>query len=578
MVLKKTLAIILSLALVLGLSSGAYAADWADITDVSGHWAEQTMKKGFEDGLIQGDDKGHVSPDSAITAAEMTAILTRLLNADKKQSLEGFSVPVGAWYYEAAEKAAYLGLIDRSTGSLENAMTRQNAFSMLARAFSLTPAQADLSVLSAYSDSGKISAANKPALAAMVAAGLVEGSGGALNVNGHISRAEFLTVLYRIASNYIAQDGLSGTLTGGCVVNGGETAGSVDLKSGVWYGCQTASVNIDGGHMSSLTLRCDSMPTLSFTSAASVDTLTVDCVDGDIYAAPANLTVGTLRLVSIGEAYIGAWANDIELLADWKNVVVTGSHNSMVVSGDNNRITIPSGSHIGTVTVLGKGNSITFAGTANAVSVSGMGTVLDGTGSVSTLTLNVKGTTVSVPASATVENYPAVDYETAAATVTTGYKGDYTLAWAKEHDYTDEVKTAWINGKGYSSETDYLIWVSIAMQRVNIFQGKQGGFELIKSSIVGTGAPGRGTPVGTYTTTYKQSYGWTTSSYTVKPVVGFKLGTGYAFHSRLYYPNSSTIKDASIGYPISHGCVRMYDEDVNYIFDNIPVGTTVVVY
>ena len=36
--------------------------------------------------------------------------------------------------------------------------------------------------------------------------------------------------------------------------------------------------------------------------------------------------------------------------------------------------------------------------------------------------------------------------------------------------------------------------------------------------------------------------------------------------------------DASIGYPISHGCVRMYDEDVAYIYNNIPVGTTVVVF
>ena len=48
--------------------------------------------------------------------------------------------------------------------------------------------------------------------------------------------------------------------------------------------------------------------------------------------------------------------------------------------------------------------------------------------------------------------------------------------------------------------------------------------------------------------------------------------------SRTPICRSSMRMDASIGYPISHGCVRMYDEDVAYIYNNIPVGTTVVVF
>ena len=164
------------------------------------------------------------------------------------------------------------------------------------------------------------------------------------------------------------------------------------------------------------------------------------------------------------------------------------------------------------------------------------------------------------------------------ALVTTGYKGNYTLSWAQNHDYTPLEKKAWVQAKGYSSATGWLIWVNLSMQRVNIFKGSQGNWDLIYSCIVGTGAPGTGTPVGLYTTTYKLAAGWTTSTYTVKPVVGFKNGTGYAFHSRLFYPGTTRLMDASIGYPISHGCVRMYDEDVAYIYNNIPVGTTVVVF
>jgi lipoprotein-anchoring transpeptidase ErfK/SrfK len=50
------------------------------------------------------------------------------------------------------------------------------------------------------------------------------------------------------------------------------------------------------------------------------------------------------------------------------------------------------------------------------------------------------------------------------------------------------------------------------------------------------------------------------------------------FHSRLYYPGTTTVNDARIGFPVSHGCIRMYTEDVEWFYDNIPVGTTVVVY
>ena len=77
--------------------------------------------------------------------------------------------------------------------------------------------------------------------------------------------------------------------------------------------------------------------------------------------------------------------------------------------------------------------------------------------------------------------------------------------------------------------------------------------------------------------TYKQT-NWTTESYTCRPIVRFYPNTGYAFHSRLYYPGTDHIKDASMGFPVSHGCVRMMDEGINWIYNNIPTKTTVVIY
>ena len=162
--------------------------------------------------------------------------------------------------------------------------------------------------------------------------------------------------------------------------------------------------------------------------------------------------------------------------------------------------------------------------------------------------------------------------------VSSTYRGNYTTSYAVNNDYSTLEKEIWINAKGYSSKTQYLIWVNRAYPHANVFQGSKGNWKLIKSFLVGIGAPSTPTPTGLTTISYKSAGGWTTSTYTVRPVVGFYPGTGYAFHSRLCYPGTDTEYDFSAGYPVSHGCVRMYKNDVKWIYNNIPVGTTVVIH
>ena len=162
--------------------------------------------------------------------------------------------------------------------------------------------------------------------------------------------------------------------------------------------------------------------------------------------------------------------------------------------------------------------------------------------------------------------------------VSSTYRGNYTTSYAINNDYQTYEKEVWVNAKGYSSKTQYLVWINRAYQHVNVFQGSKGNWKLIKSFLVGTGAASTPTPTGLTTVSYKSAGGWTTSTYTVRPVVGFYPGTGYAFHSRLCYPGTDTEYDFSAGYPVSHGCVRMYKNDIKWIYNNIPVGTTVAIY
>lgn len=174
--------------------------------------------------------------------------------------------------------------------------------------------------------------------------------------------------------------------------------------------------------------------------------------------------------------------------------------------------------------------------------------------------------------------------------VTSEYAGDYTTEFALANDLSDFEKEVWINAGDFKSRTDYIVWVNIAYQRVNIFEreaakdgeitddaGADRRWKLIRTCLVSTGAPRTPTPQGTFYVNGKQEDGWHLTSYVVRPVVNFSAGVNYAFHSRLYYPDSDELYDDTIGYPVSRGCIRMLDEDIEFIFANIPAYTTVVV-
>ncbi len=693
------IALLLTCSVFLSLFGSALAFNWEDFTDVAGHYAEETVHRGFDDGLIQGFDDATIRPDAYISTAQMITILTRLLGATETADASVLGITEDIWYYEAAGKALKLGLIDASAGDLDAPMIRQNALAMMVKAFSLTTAQPDFTKLDSFSDAASVKAANRPALAALVNTGLVQGFAGALNANGNITRAEFLIVLYRVAQNYIPATGLSSLLEGGTMVKGSGSANYITLTGNLWFDCSASSVSLNALTAGTVTLKSHTLAMLTV-SSAKLNALVLDCGNvlqnlGSLYGSEIN----TLRLQSANNFVISdSVIKTIEITGSNQTVTVGGKHDSLIVSGNNNTITLSDKADIGkivfsgtnnilktsdssiiassleisgeknqvsisdlaaesklklsgksnTLSVSGKGsltaaevlgygnwltiklptvgsvsidgeynavhkpdagetgslnlsgtgnkyvvytankleyavingaeNILTVDGSAASVTVEGRRAKLDGAGTIDKLTLNGPGSSVTVKVTSLTDNSRDKDVDRVLSLVTLGYKGNYTLAWAQEHDYEDFEKEIWVDAKGYSSKTEYLIWINLSMQRVNIFKGSKENWVLQKSFIVGSGAPGSGTPVGIYTVTYKQSYGWTTSSYTVKPVVGFKTNSGYAFHSRLYYPNSSRLKDASIGYPVSHGCIRMYDEDLAYIWDNIPVGTTVVVY
>ncbi len=679
---------VLLVAAILFLAVGTTAAA-AGYTDVSGHWAEETLTKAVNEGLLEGSN-GKLSPDDIITGAEMISILTRLFSAEEQADLSNVSgIGKSAWYYEAAAKAVAMGIIAPKNDrlDLDEPVRRLDAFLSLSEAFQLTDAAQDTAILNGFTDGGELTGAYRPAVAALASAGYIEGYGDALHINNPITRAEFVTALYKIADVYEQRDGIS-VLNGGLIVPDNAALDNTVFSSSLYFDCSSHDIRLQNVQAPAVVIRSAFLSSLELDNT-DIGRLVFAAGSGDLnFLANTTNHIDTAVIgTGSGKLSLDGQIGNIEITGSDREVIVNTSVKNLVVSGSGNRILINSGVSVGSIKTLpGAGsNTITMNGTCEKGDLYGPGNVLSGTGTVDSLTDNAGDSVIKVNApdltvnesfglnsvtlslsapdsvtayeqlqasiavdtpdtdivctgrwyigdtlvsseqlnlgeqraaalsfdatafrdevpvsvtltfmlsystsdgvyqevrtekSLTLESRNKFSAQEVLSLVTTGYKGDYTLAWAESNDYDSILKEEWVNLKDYTSKTDYLVWVSIAYQRVNVFTGTDGNWKLEKTFIVGTGASGHATPTGVFTILTKRSVGWTTSAYTVEPLVNF-YSSAYAFHSRLYYPNTTTIMDPRIGFPVSHGCIRMYDEDVAYMFNTVPVDTTVVIY
>lgn len=127
----------------------------------------------------------------------------------------------------------------------------------------------------------------------------------------------------------------------------------------------------------------------------------------------------------------------------------------------------------------------------------------------------------------------------------------------------------------YSSNTRWLILLDTNANKVSIFYGNTGDWELVKYWSCTTGAYSTPTVKGVYTVGAKgMSFG---KGYTCWYYTQFY--GDYLFHSVLYEPGSMTrIQDGRLGINASHGCVRLDISNAKWIYDNIPASTKVVSY
>lgn len=223
----------------------------AEFSDMPNDWSTEALEAAIDNGLLSGDN-GRIRPNDLLTRAEMAAIMVRACGAIDEADLSEYKdVSKDAWYYSAMSKAVEMGAFKGSDGKLnpENNITRQEAFVVLARVFSLnTDKDINNAILRQFKDGLQVADWAEREVAAIVKNGYVKGdTSGKINPENSISRAEFAAVMHRLVSYYIddasvttiPSDGNVMIRVGGIKLDGaksdkmiviGDGAGKTDIK------------------------------------------------------------------------------------------------------------------------------------------------------------------------------------------------------------------------------------------------------------------------------------------------------------------------------------------------------------
>lgn len=150
----------------------------------------------------------------------------------------------------------------------------------------------------------------------------------------------------------------------------------------------------------------------------------------------------------------------------------------------------------------------------------------------------------------------------------------YKLPELSEPDDYGQTAVDFINNSGVGSKTDYLIWVSKSNFKVTVFLGSKGNWQYVKAFDCSIGAPSTPTITGEFEYFMYQPK-WTYDTYYVGPVMRF-APKGYAIHSTLIRYNG-TPADGRLRMKISHGCVRVAPENIQWLVHYAPIGTRVYI-
>lgn len=394
---RKLLSLLLAATMTVSMAATASAA-FSDFTDVKGHWAEKTLNQAYSDGILKGSGSTTMSPNSSVTTAQAVTMLCRVLHVTGQGDTSSLQIPQGAWYTQDAAKAVYAGLLDNSdAGQLDQSISRKDAFILFDKAFQIAEAQPDLTVLDQFPDATSLTGQSQRAAAALVEAGIVSGSDGKLQIDRPLTRAEFATILYRLADQYISAAAFTGHTGAGSVLSGDADLSGVQMGT-IWFDQSTSNIRLTDVTAKQVTVRSDQLTSLAISGTGEISRLVLAARSGDIMLdLPDSCPVST---VSVGDGSgtisFSGTTSAMEITGQHRTVNVNCSLDTLVISGSDCSVTVKKGCSIRNLTVLGTGNTVTLDGTTKTLLLANRDNTVNGSGRAGEVLLNTRYYTLTV--------------------------------------------------------------------------------------------------------------------------------------------------------------------------------------
>ena len=232
--LQRLFSVLMAACMAATLAPAALAA-----SDLDGHWGQATMQEFIDRGWLTGYGDGQYGPDNGMTRAEFSALINRVTGlTEESETISNYTdVASGAWYASDLAKALAAGYMtgtSATTMAPNAAINREQAMIMVTRLLGLTAADTEVEALARFSDASQISSYAQNPIAAMVAAGYVNGTtDGRLVPQKQLTRAEGITILYNALD----------ALTAPAIPETGMVYGTATLTFAEYYAGDVSSVD-----------------------------------------------------------------------------------------------------------------------------------------------------------------------------------------------------------------------------------------------------------------------------------------------------------------------------------------------
>lgn len=143
------------------------------------------------------------------------------------------------------------------------------------------------------------------------------------------------------------------------------------------------------------------------------------------------------------------------------------------------------------------------------------------------------------------------------------YAKNISMKYVRGANYTQDEANNFVNTRGTTSRTGYMVWLSLYQQHIYFFRGGAGHWNCINDWEVSTGEAKSATATGEWVIKKK-----------------YKKRRGLWYWSNFYSGVSlhSWANPKCFGVPHSGGCVRMTKAQAQWAWSTLPLGTKVLTY